>query len=334
MSRRISSLSRRRFIRISAAAAGLALVPIGRASRAAASFVTWRGTALGAEATMQIHHPDRNEAQRLIARSLTEVRRLERLFSLYQDDSALVELNKRSVLVSPAPELIELLGLSQQYAALTDGAFDPTVQPLWQLYAEHFSMSGADPTGPSEAAVRAAIARVGYCKLLVSGDRIVMPNGTAVTLNGIAQGYITDKVVDLLRTEGIDHSLVDMGETRVIGTHPDGRSWDVAIADTDEPTRIAAVLPIVDRAVATSGAYGFRFDPRGRFNHLFNPATGACARLYRSVTTVADTATAADALSTAFSLMPRDRIQSVMRSAGIQMVYLIDADGTPSRLMA
>jgi FAD:protein FMN transferase len=334
MSRRISPLSRRRFIRICAAAAGLAIVPIGRAPQAGANFVTWRGTALGAEATMQIHHPDRNEAERLIARSLTEVRRLERLFSLYQDDSTLVELNQRSVLASPPPELVELLTLSQQYAALTDGVFDPTVQPLWELYAEHFSNEQPDPTGPSEAAVRAVVARVGYRKLLVSADRIAMPNGTAVTLNGIAQGYITDKVVDLLRARGIEHSLVDMGETRVIGTRPDGLSWDVGIADPDEPTRIAAMLPLVNRAVATSGAYGFRFDPTGRFNHLFNPATGACACLYRSVTTVADRATAADALSTAFSLMPRDQIQSVIRSGGIQMVYLIDADGTPSRLEA
>jgi thiamine biosynthesis lipoprotein len=334
MSWQISPLSRRRFIRISAAAAGLALVPIGRASRAGASLVAWHGTALGAEATMQIHHPDRDEAQRLIARSLTEVRRLERLFSLYQDDSALVELNRTGVMVSPAPELVELLELSVRYAELTRGAFDPTVQPLWELYAKHFLRSGADATGPSESEVRAVVARVGYRKLLVSGDRIAMPNGTAVTLNGIAQGYITDKVVDLLRARGIEHSLVDMGETRVIGTRPDGLSWDVGIADPDEPTRIAAMLPLVNRAVATSGAYGFRFDPTGRFNHLFNPATGACACLYRSVTTVADRATAADALSTAFSLMPRDRIQSVMRSVGIQMVYLIDADGTPSRLEA
>jgi thiamine biosynthesis lipoprotein len=119
-----------------------------------------------------------------------------------------------------------------------------------------------------------------------------------------------------------------------MGAHPDGRAWDVAIADPDEPGRTATVLPIVDRAVATSGAYGFRFDPSGRFNHLFDPATGACACLYRSVTTVAHSAMAADALSTAFSLMPEDRIQSAMRSAGIQMVYLIDADGTPLRLEA
>lgn len=334
MSQTISLPSRRRFIRILAAAVGLTVVPIGRAPQAGANLVTWRGTALGADATLQIHHPDRNEAQRLIVRALTEVRRLERLFSLYQDDSALVELNKRSVLISPAPELVELLRLSQHYAMLTDGAFDPTVQPLWELYAGHFSREGADPTGPSEAAVRATVARVGYHKLLVSRDRIVMPSDMAVTLNGIAQGYITDQVVDLLTAEGIDHSLVDMGETRVIGTHPDDRPWDVAIADPDEPNQIATVLPIVNRAVSTSGAYGFRFDPRGRFNHLFDPATGACACMYRSVTTVARRATAADALSTAFSLMPRNRIKAVMRGVEIQMVYLIEANGKSSRLEA
>jgi thiamine biosynthesis lipoprotein len=334
MSRIISLPSRRRFIRIFAAAAGLTVAPIGRAPQAGANLITWRGTALGADATLQIHHPDRNEAQRLIDRSLMEVRRLECLFSLYQDDSALVELNKRGVLVSPAPELVELLRLSQHYAVLTDGAFDPTVQPLWELYAAHFSREGADPAGPSEAAVQEAVSRISYRKLLVSGDRIVMPIGTAVTLNGIAQGYITDKVVDLLRAEGIDHSVVDMGETRVIGTHPEGRPWDVAIADPDEPSRIATVLPIVDRAVATSGAYGFRFDQTGRFNHLFNPANGACACLYRSVTTVAQKATVADALSTAFSLMSQDRIQSVMRDAGIQLVYVIETDGRRLQLKA
>jgi thiamine biosynthesis lipoprotein len=334
MSRTISLPSRRRFIRIFAAAGGLAMLPLGRAPQAGASLVTWRGTALGADAMMQIHHPDRKEVGRLIIRSLTEVRRLERIFSLYQDDSALVELNKRSVLVAPAPELVELLRLSQQYAALTDGAFDPTVQPLWELYAGHFSSETADPSGPSEAAVEAAVARVGYRKLHVSRNCIVMPAGTALTLNGIAQGYITDKVVDLLRAEGIDHCLVDMGETRVLGPHPGGRPWDVAIADPDEANGIATILPLVDRAVATSGPYGFRFNPRGCFNHLFNPVTGACAYLYRSVTTVADTATAADAMSTAFSLMPTDRMKSVMRSVGIQMVYLIDARGTPSLLEA
>src|SRR6516165_9242240 len=71
-------ISRRRFIRISAAAAGLAVVPV---------------------LPMQIHHEDRSEAQRLISAACTEARRLERLFSLYLEDSALVELNRSGILV-------------------------------------------------------------------------------------------------------------------------------------------------------------------------------------------------------------------------------------------
>jgi thiamine biosynthesis lipoprotein len=328
------TISRRRFVRISAAATSLAVIPIGGTAKAEANLVSWRGTALGAIATMQIHHPDRIEAERLIERSLAEVRRLERLFSLYQDGSALVELNRTGILVAPAADLVDLLEISQRYAELTDGVFDPTVQPLWTLYADHFSRADADPNGPPRDAVRIALARIGWWKLIIGRDRIVMPRGTAVTLNGIAQGYVTDRIVDLLHAQGIDHSLVDMGEARTMGSHPDGRSWEVAIADPERAGRVAAVLPVMDRAVATSGPYGFRFDPQGRFNHLFNPATGGCADRYRSVTTVTRNATAADALSTAFSFMPKSQIQLLMPAAGIERVHLVDAAGTMSELSA
>ena len=226
-------ISRRRFIRISAAAAGLAVVPVLPPAQAGSDLVTWRGTMLGAVATMQIHHEDRNEAQRLISAACTEARRLERLFSLYLEDSALVELNRSGILVDPAAELVDLLTLSRRFAEVTGGRFDATVQPLWTLYADHFLQSNADPAGPPQSAVQAALAHVGFDRLMISRDRIVMPRGMAVTLNGIAQGYVTDKMVDLLRSQGVGHSLVDMGETRAIGSRPDGRPWEVGVADPD-----------------------------------------------------------------------------------------------------
>ena len=326
-------ISRRRFIRISAAAAGLAVVPVGRSAQAVAGLVTWHGTMLGAVATMQIHHEDRDEAARLISAACADARRLERLFSLYLEDSALVELNRTGILIDPAVEFVDLMAISQRYAELTNGRFDPTVQPLWDLYAGHFSQANADQAGPPQSALRAALARVGYERLTISRDRIVMPYGTAVTLNGIAQGYVTDKIVDLLRSRGVVHSLVDMGETRAIGPRPDGQPWQVGIADPDVAGRTATILPIVDRAVSTSGAYGFRFDPEGRFNHLFDPATGGCADRYRSVTTVSGNATAADALSTAFSLMGQPQIKAMLPHVGIERVYLIDAAGTAHDLV-
>lgn len=328
------SLSRRRFVRISAAAAGLGLVPSGPGARADTAPVTWRGTVLGAVAKMEIHHEDRGEAERLISLASSEARRLERLFSLYQKDSALVALNKTGVLTDPAAELVDLLTIAQHYSKLTNGSFDVTVQPLWDLYAGHFAREGADPAGPAPAAIEAALARIGCGRLSVSRDRIAMPRGMAVTLNGIAQGYVTDKIVELLRANGVAHSLVDMGETRAIGSRPDGRPWDIGVADPEVAGRTEAVLPIVDRAVSTSGAYGFRFEPDGRFNHLFDPRTGLCAIMYRSVTTVSRSATAADALSTAFSLMPEERIRSLLPHADVERVHLVDAAGQPSEIVA
>ncbi len=220
------------------------------------------------------------------------------------------------------------------YTKLTDGLFDVTVQPLWELYAGHFSREGADPAGPAPAAIEAALGRVGWRRLSVARDLILMPHDMAVTLNGIAQGSVTDKVVDLLRGQGIGHSLVDMGEARAIGSRPDGRPWEVGIADPDVARRTEAVILLVDRAVSTSGSYGFRFDQAGRFNHLFDPRTGGCASGYRSVTTVSRSATAADALSTAFSLMPEERIRSLLPYVDIERVHLIDAAGRPADLVA
>ncbi|MDE2375732.1 FAD:protein FMN transferase [Bradyrhizobium sp.] len=327
-------LSRRRFIRICAAAAGLPALSLASKSEAATDPVTWRGTMLGAIATMEIHHPDRSEARRLIGASLAEARRLERLFSLYLKDSVLVELNRTGILVDPPAEMVDLLTISKRYAQLTGGMFDPTVQPLWSLYAAHFSKPNADPNGPPRAELDVALAHVDCKNLEISRDRIAMPRGFAVTLNGIAQGYVTDRVVDLLRAEGVAHSLVDMGEPRAIGARADGAPWEVGVADPEVVGRAAAVFPIVDRAVSTSGAYGFQFDPQGRFNHLFDPATGGCANRYRSVTTVAFDATAADAMSTAFSFMPPAEIRALMTDASIERVHLIDAQGAALDLVA
>lgn len=320
--------TRRRFIGITAAAAGLSLLPPGRAARAEASLVTWQGQAMGAAATMQIHHHDRAAAERLVERALAEVRRLEEVFSLYREDSALSVLNRQGILVAPPAELVRVLTECRRHADLTDGAFDPTVQALWTLYWNHFSQADADPQGPPEAEVRAALAKVGFAQVVFDADRIALPRrGMGLTLNGIVQGYATDRVVNLLRAAGIEHTLVDMGEPRAVGSRPSGDPWRVGVADPDQPATLLETLDAVDQAVATSGGYGFRFDPTGHFNHLFDPRTGGSGHLYRSVTVMMPTATAADALSTAFSLMPPDDIAHVLDRLGTGKARLLTASG-------
>ena len=119
---------------------------------AAIAPTTWQGVALGADAELRLYHPDPRAARRLIDQALAELHRLEGIFSLYRDDSALARLNRQGYLADPPADLLRLLGDSLRYSRLTDGAFDPTVQPLWQLYASHFARPGASAQGPSEAA--------------------------------------------------------------------------------------------------------------------------------------------------------------------------------------
>ncbi len=285
----IERLTRRRALGLLAAAAGLPLAV--RASRATAEVVTWHGRALGAPATLILHHPDRAAAERLIAACVAELDRLESVLSLYRPDSALSELNRAGALAAPPPELVAILADCRRFHALTAGAFDPTVQPLWRLYAEHFQ-AGGGAEGPSPAARAAALARVGLGAVHASRDRVAFARpGMALTLNGIAQGWITDRVVDHLRAGGVTSTLVDMGEIRGLGG-----PWRVGVDGGD------ASIALTDRAIATSAPRGFAFDPAGRFTHIIDPRTGATPARFARVTVTAQTAAEADALSTGLAL--------------------------------
>ena len=308
--------SRRRFLGISAAAAGLALLPFapGAGRAEAPALRVWRGSALGADACIQLHHP---EAERLIGLCLEEIQRLEAVFSLYRPDSALSRLNRAGELADPPFDLVRLLSESAGFSALTDGAFDPTVQPLWTLYAGHFAIPGADPEGPPEGAVREALARVGWRGVVVEADRIAFARpGMALTLNGIAQGYITDRVIELLRRHGVERVLADLGETRALGRHPDGTPWRVGLEDPGRRGTTSRTLYLEDRALSTSGGYGTLFEPSGRFNHLFDPTSGRCAERWPAVSVVAASATVADALSTAFCFMPLEEMRAALARTG------------------
>ena len=107
--------------------------------------------------------------------------------------------------------------------------------------------------------------------------------------------------------------------SRAIGARPDGTPWRVGLADPDEPGAVTETVELVDRAVATTAGAGFRFDPAGHFTHLFDPATGRSPAMYRTVSVVAPTATEADALSTAFGLMPASHVRDVVAARpGVQ----------------
>lgn len=318
----LRSLSRRRFIAISGAVAGVSLLKGKALASSSIPLHRWEGIALGADASMILAHPDKAVADRLIERCIVEMRRLERIFSLYDANSILVRLNRLGAIDQPPLEMVELLSRAQRISELTGGIFDVTVQPLWLRYASHFSQTKATSTGPD---ISAALGLVDWRQLHVEPERVAFArSGMAVTLNGIAQGFITDRIVQLLRSEGIGQVMVDLGEIRAIGRHPIGRPWHAGIKNPMRDGDLVGKIDLIDRALATSGGYGTVFDVNGRYSHLIDPRDGHTAPLARSVSVVARDATTADALSTAFSLVGSAEIQALLPRFPDISVYVAD----------
>lgn len=310
------TLSRRLFITQLGAALGfLAGGSVFRQTSAHAyqAPTVWRGTALGAAAQIQLYHDDPTYAAQQIQACVAEVARLEALFSLYRDNSALNQLNRQGFLEAPAIEMIALMSKAISFSALTKGAFDVTVQPLWQVYADHFSTSDADPAGPSDRLISQALKLVGSEEIDLSMQQIRFgKKGMAVSLNGIAQGYITEHVCDKLESAGIENALVHFGETQVLGSHPDGRPWMAGIPVPAETKDLLATIPLKDQALATSGGYGSPLSRDGRHHHLLDPRTGRSVNHHQSVSVIAPGATDADMLSTAIAILHTDKAAGLL----------------------
>lgn len=310
-----AGLSRRRAIRLLAAVAGL---PLAAALAGASTAVgrrglvhRWRGIALGAPAEIALADPEEARARSLIAAAVSEIGRLEAIFSLYRPDSELARLNRAGRIEAPSHDLLRLLSLARLWGERTGGAFDVTVQPLWRLYAGHFARHPDDEAGPPPGRIERARALVDFRAIEVApGTAALARRGAEVTLNGIAQGYITDRVAELLRAGGAGNVLVDLGEFRALGRHPAGRPWTIGLADA------AGRVGLENAALATSSGRGTRFDRLGRHHHLFDPATGLSAGGWDSVSVIAPDAATADALSTALAVLPPGPARALLAGLG------------------
>jgi FAD:protein FMN transferase len=308
-------VSRRQFVILAGAFGAASVLPSGTSAFAAPlSPVKWTGSALGAKASIQLYHPDPVWAGQQLEKCQKEIDRLENLFSLYRPHSATCRLNREGHLDNPDIEFLDLLSRAIGFYHQTDGFFDVTIQPLWELYARHFSQNGSDPDGPNEEKIASTLERVGSDQILLSPNRIsFVKEKMAVTFNGIAQGYITDKITSLLKSAGFKNVLVSLGESYALGIKPDGQLWRAGIVSPEDGTTIIKTIDIRDKAIATSGGYGSPFSAKSDANHLLNPRTGKSVALNRSVSVVAKTAVKADMASTAFSLMPKEKQENLLK---------------------
>lgn len=310
------TVSRRRFIAICAAAA---MVP-GRSAASVNPVRHWTGQAMGARASLTISGLDEVEFERLTLLVSAEIERLENIFSLYRANSHLTLLNMTGRLDNPPFEFVELLSLTASIHNITGGAFDPTIQPLWDLLAR-------SKGNPDRHLLDAAQNTTGWEKVFFDTGNIAYEKpGMAMTLNGIAQGFVTDRVADLLRRHGLNDVLVSVGEIAARGTRENGKAWRIGISETEDGAP-EETIQLKDRAIATSAPSGTLFDTAGTIGHLIDPRTGEPAARWRRVSVINPSAALADGLSTAFCVMSEAEIAATLRHAADSQVIAMDLDG-------
>lgn len=327
-------MTRRRMISITAGFAGLngvaapgAGAVIGASTRTStgASIVhEWRGIALGAMTSIKLAHENRDEAVRILAKCRSEVDRLENIFSLYRPESEISRLNQDGVLLRPSNDMGQCLAEATRIGDITGGAFDISVAPLW----DHYARAG-QTLEDQQSALETALAKVDYRAVQQESGRIVFgQEGMAITLNGIAQGYITDRVARLLGEYGYSKALVSLGEMQALEAPDDGRPWAVGVAGLPGAN---TEISLENSALATSSANGLVFPPSernavSRVSHLINPHTGLASPLWEQVSVIAPNATCADALSTGLSFMERSAWPNILTRAGANKAIGLGAD--------
>jgi len=248
--------------------------------------------AMGSTYSIALYGYDRVKMEAAVDAAFDEVRRLDELLSNYQPGSQWSEVNRdaatKPVLVSP--ELFQLLAACLEYSRESEGAFDITVGPLMKVWG-FYKGSGHLPHKPE---IAAALAKVGYRHIrldpaaqTVRFDR----SGVEMDPGGVGKGYAVDRMVEVLRQNGVRTALVAGSGSSIYGMDapPDEpRGWPVTIKDPWDSRKTLAEVWLKDSSMSTSGSYEKFFRAEGKiYAHIMDPRTGYPAQGSVSVSVLA-----------------------------------------------
>lgn len=267
--------------------------------------------AFGTTVTIQLVHDNESAARAAIGAAFAQAHAVDRMMTVHREDSQVQILNRHGRLDAPDPRLLVVLREALRLSALTRGAFDITVQPLWQA-----SLGRTD-----RASARAL---VGWRDVLAGEQAVYLRRpGMSITLNGIAQGYATDLAMATLRAHGMRDALVDIGEFGGSGKRSPARPWQVGIADPRAGGRVLHAVRLEGRSLATSGDYEAAFSGDFSRHHIVDPATGESPAELACVSVAAPTAMLADGLATALMVMGSERgMELVRRLQGVDALFV------------
>lgn len=288
----------------------------------------------GGEAQGTTYHISFWSAQGIDAQTVkkkvdAELGRLDQLLSNYRPDSAIEQLNSA---LSSGPqtvseEIIKLIGQARIVSQASDGCYDLTIKPLFDLWGFKKDKLSI----PDQATLEAALKEVGFAQIdVIDATHLRKLNPELrIDLSSIAQGYSVARIANLLEQQGIENYLVEIGgELQTRGKKPGGKSWRIALEKPLSGERTMNKVIIIDRAeplaVMTAGTYRHYFDADGkRYSHILDAKTGKPVEHNTvSVTVLHDDPTQADAWDTALLCMGRSAGIEAANKAGIAALFI------------
>jgi len=272
------------------------------------------GAAMGTSYSVKWVESRGADSSELKAKLKNEVRKIDNLMSTYKPDSELSRFNqsKSNDWFPVSEETREVVTLAREISDLTDGAFDPTILPLVELWG--FGSEGSVNSEPREEKVKEALIKTGFNGIETRESPAAIRKinrDLVVDLSAIAKGYGSDRVAQVLSSAGVNDFMVEIGgEVRASGANRSGNSWRIAVEQADETSdKLDIIVPLNNQAIATSGTYRNYFDSEGkRYSHVINPRTGFPVKHNTVSVTVLDSSCArADALATALLVLGSEK---------------------------
>jgi thiamine biosynthesis lipoprotein len=293
--------------------------------------VTSSRPAMGTVVSISALARSRERAEEAIGHAFREMDRLVKLLNRFDGASAVAYLNQEGRLRGAPPEVSTVVGRSLYYHGLSGGAFDISVKPLVDLFRE--GLIGGPAGEPGRQELLEVLELVGSRDIEVSGGAIGFKKpGMGITLDGIAKGYIVDRLAEVLSEHRVKNYLIDAGgDIRAVGTKENKQPWTVAVQDPSKNGNFPDVVHLRDACVATSGSYEIYFDRERLFHHIVSSRIGRSPGLNASVSIIAPSTMAADALATGVFVMDPDEAIGFVDSLPRCECLIIDGKGRQLR---
>ncbi len=245
----------------------------------------------------------------------------------YNPQSEVSVFNKSSIFHFKLPYFYPPLKAAREVYSYSDGAFDPSVMPLVNLWG-----FGQDKViRPDSSKIDSIRSFIGFNKIHFNKDSIWKEDvRTQLDFGGIGQGYGADVITEFLKSKGIKNMLVELGgEGMAVGINlKSGKAWELGILDpnsTNDYQFFKAYVSLSDKSFTTSGNYfNYREVDGKKYSHTIDPSTGYPAtRAILSASVFADDATTADVWGTAIMAMGHEKAIEILRKHPEIDVFLI-----------